>query len=74
MDALATAREGVREVMAKAGIDPTAVDVVVLTGGSSVIPVFQKMLAKECPSARLVETDAFSSVTSGLAIYAHGVT
>ena len=37
-----------------------------------VIPVFQKMLTNECPHARLVETDAFSSVTSGLAIYAHG--
>lgn len=64
------ARAGVREILALAGIAATQVDAVVTTGGSSVIPIFQKMLAYELPSARLVETDAFSSVTSGLAIYA----
>lgn len=73
MDALAEARQGVRTILQQAGIAAPAVDVLVLTGGSSAIPVFRKMLANECPSARLVETDAFSSVTSGLAIYAHGV-
>lgn len=70
-DALSAAREGVREILTMAGITAGEVEVVVLTGGSSVIPVFQKMLLYECPSARLLETDAFSSVTSGLAIHAY---
>lgn len=70
-DALSAARAGVRETIAMTGITAGAVEVVVLTGGSSVIPIFQKMLAYECPSARLLQTDAFSSVTSGLAIEAY---
>jgi hypothetical chaperone protein len=69
-DALSAARAGVREVINRAGITAQEVEVVVLTGGSSVIPIFQKMLQYECPSARLLETDSFSSVTSGLAIEA----
>jgi hypothetical chaperone protein len=71
---LAEARQGARAVVAQAGMTAADVDVVVTTGGSSVIPLFQKMLAYEFPSARLVQADTFNSVAGGLAICAYRAT
>lgn len=68
---LSNAREGVRKVLALAGIRAEAIDAVVTTGGSSVIPIFQKMLTKEFPVAQLVPLDTFGGVTNGLAIRAY---
>ncbi len=65
------ARLGVRAILATAELPATAVDAVVTTGGSSVIPLFQKMLATELPAARFVQLDTFGGVTSGLAMRAH---
>ena len=72
-DEVSYAREGVRKVLVSAGISATAIDAVVTTGGSSVIPIFQKMLTDEFPSATLVPLDTFSGVTNGLAIRAYEV-
>lgn len=71
---LAQARQGVREAIALAEIAREDVDVVVRTGGSSVIPIFQQMLAREFPTARQVAADTFGSVASGLALRAHAAT
>jgi hypothetical chaperone protein len=68
---LAHVRQGVREAVALAGLTKADVDVVVRTGGSSVIPIFQQMLAREFPAARHVAADTFGSVASGLALRAH---
>lgn len=68
---LSNAREGVRKVIALAGITAAEVNAVVTTGGSSVIPIFQKMLASEFPAARLIPLDTFGGVTNGLAIHAY---
>ncbi len=46
------------------------IDVVVKTGGSSNIPVFTEMLNTIFGAERVVELNAFSSVTAGLAIRA----
>ena len=67
---LSNAREGVRKVLAMAGLSADKIEAVVTTGGSSVIPVFQKMLTTEFPTARLVPLDTFSGVTNGLALHA----
>ncbi|CAN5403177.1 Hsp70 family protein [soil metagenome] len=67
---VALARQGVRAIMTQAGIAPGAVNAVVTTGGSSVIPLFQQMLVHEFPAARLVPLDTFSGVVGGLAIRA----
>lgn len=72
-DELSDARLGVRTILADAGLTAAMVDAVVTTGGSSVIPIFQKMLADEFPNARVVPLDTFSGVTSGLALRAHEV-
>jgi len=67
---IAQARQGVRAAITKAGISAQDVDAIVTTGGSSVIPIFQQMLAHEFPAARLVPLDTFSGVVNGLALWA----
>lgn len=69
-DEIVEIRTAVREIIRASGILPTQIDAVVTTGGSSTIPVFQGMLKREFPEARLVQSDAFGSVTGGLAIEA----
>jgi hypothetical chaperone protein len=69
-DALSQARQGVRKVLRLAGVPASAIDTVVTTGGSSVIPLFQQMLRYECPSSRLAPVETFTGVTSGLALHA----
>lgn len=58
------------EALAKAGLRATDVDVVLRTGGSSRIPLFQRLLAAKFGESRLREIDAFTSVAAGLAIAA----
>jgi hypothetical chaperone protein len=53
-----------------AGLRATDVDVVLRTGGSSRIPLFQRLLAAKFGESRLREIDAFTSVAAGLAIAA----
>jgi hypothetical chaperone protein len=60
----ATARDAVRQ----AGLAPSNIDTVFLTGGSSGIPKFKAALAAAVPAARVVEGDAFGSVATGLAL------
>jgi hypothetical chaperone protein len=72
-DELSNARLGVRTILGEAGLPAAAIDAVVTTGGSSVIPIFQKMLTDEFPTARLVPLDTFSGVTSGLAMRAYEI-
>lgn len=67
-DEYAEVRSGVRAALARANLVATAVDTVVTTGGSSMIPAFQTLLAREFPAARRVQSDTFGSVTGGLAL------
>ena len=69
-DEVADIRTAVREVVKAAEITPDDIDVVVTTGGSSAIPMFQSMLQREFPDAQFVQSDTFGSVTGGLALMA----
>lgn len=69
-DEVADIRSAVREVLKEAGQSNSDIDVVVTTGGSSAIPIFQSMLKREFPEADIVQSDTFGSVTGGLAIRA----
>ena len=69
-DEIADVRTAVRQVVAQASLTAEEIDVVVTTGGSSAIPAFQKMLRREFPDAKVILSDIFGSVTSGLAIRA----
>jgi hypothetical chaperone protein len=53
------------------GLEPEQIDVVVKTGGSSSIPAFNAMLANIFGEEKIVTSDVFSSVTSGLALRAY---
>jgi hypothetical chaperone protein len=64
-------RQSIREVITASGVQADQIDVVVATGGSSSIPLFQALLQREMPQARMVVSDPFGSTTGGLAIEAH---
>lgn len=68
------AREQIEKVLmntlAASGLEPQQIDAVVKTGGSSNIPVFTEMLGRIFGPERVKVSNAFSSVTAGLAIRA----
>ncbi len=53
-----------------AGLQADDIDVVLRTGGSSRIPLFEKMLRTKFGPLKIQDMDAFTSVASGLAIAA----
>ena len=55
-----------RRALDAAGLRPGDVDVVAVTGGSSQIPAFQRLLGALCPAAELRREAAFTSVVRGL--------
>jgi hypothetical chaperone protein len=58
------------ETVAESGLEPSQIDAVVKTGGSSNIPIFTKMLTRIFGAEKVNVSDLFSSVTAGLAIRA----
>lgn len=58
----------VDEALRLAQLAPAAIDAVIRTGGSSLIPLFQRLLAGKFGAEKLQAIDEFSSVTAGLAI------
>lgn len=58
------------ETVAASELEPAQIQAVVKTGGSSSIPLFTKMLARHFGEHKIKQSDAFSSVTAGLAIRA----
>ena len=62
---------GVVETLAKAGLKPADVDVVLRTGGTSAVPIFTGLLARIFGEEKLIEMDLFTSVVGGLAVIAH---
>ena len=57
----------VDETLRKSQIDPSSIDVVLRTGGSSLIPAVKQILDHKFPG-KVVEHDPFTSVALGLAI------
>jgi len=60
------------DTVAAAGMETGQIDAVVKTGGSASIPVFIRMLQDIFGREKVIESNTFSSVTSGLAIRAWG--
>lgn len=56
------------EVVAVAGLTADRIDTLILTGGSTRIPMILERLRRNFANARFVETDAFGSVGLGLAL------
>jgi len=64
----------VKSVLGKAALLPAEIDAVFLTGGSSYIPMIQKVFADRFPPAIIKQSDAFTSVAYGLGLYADALT
>jgi len=55
-------------LMSDAGVSPGNIDAVFLTGGSSFIPAIKKIFKKKIPSKKIIQSDAFTSVSFGLGL------
>ena len=55
-----------RRVLAAAGLEPGDVDVIAVTGGSSLVPAFRGLLRGVFPAAEMRHQAAFTSVVRGL--------
>jgi hypothetical chaperone protein len=58
----------VRQTIADAGIDASAITAVFLTGGSTAIPLAKREILSLVPQASVIEGDMFGSVGLGLAL------
>jgi molecular chaperone DnaK (HSP70) len=58
------------DTISTSGLEPGKIDAVVKTGGSSSIPLFSAMLGRIFGKQKVRDSDAFNSVTAGLAIKA----
>jgi hypothetical chaperone protein len=58
------------DTLAASGLEPGEIDAVVKTGGSSSIPLFTDMLARNFGAEKVKASSQFSSVVAGLAIKA----
>jgi hypothetical chaperone protein len=62
---------GIQQVMSEANVHPQDIDVVLRTGGSSLVPAFINLLTNIFGAEKLREMDALTSVVGGLGIIAH---
>lgn len=67
-DLLTDTRNCINIALSQAQLKPSAVDQVLLTGGSSKIPAFQKLLTNMFGPAKLSYSDPFTSVALGLSL------
>ena len=61
-------REAAAETLALAGLDPEAIEVVILVGGSSLMRLVAQEMRALCPTAAIRSAEAFTAVVDGLAI------
>ncbi|MCL4870400.1 MAG: Hsp70 family protein [Anaerolineae bacterium] len=61
------------EIVLASGLRPEQIDAVIRTGGSAQIPVFYELLGRKFGRDKVRTVDAFSSVTSGLGVFAHRI-
>lgn len=66
-DQLGQVEAALDDTLERAGLDRGAIDIVLCTGGSSLIPAVRRILEDHFPG-RVVEHDPFTSVAAGLAI------
>ena len=66
-DLLTQIEEVIQDMLNKARLEPEDVDLVIRTGGSSLIPAMKRILTDRFPG-KVVEHDPFTSVATGLAI------
>lgn len=60
----------IRNVLKQAGVTPTTLGTVFMTGGSSDLPVLRRLVAEVLPGVRIATGDMLGSVGTGLALEA----
>ena len=60
----------INRALVTAGLEADDIDVVLRTGGSSRVPLFEKILRNKFGPLKIQDMDAFTSVASGLAVAA----
>jgi hypothetical chaperone protein len=68
---LRAAEQGIQDVMNDAGVSADDIEVVVRTGGSSLVPAFVQLLTRLFGEDKLREIDPLTSVAGGLGVIAH---
>ncbi len=71
VDEMAKVQLAINKILENCEVTAVQIDAVVTTGGSSLIPIFNTILQKRFPNAKLIRSDTFGSVAAGLAMYAH---
>jgi hypothetical chaperone protein len=69
-DNLGIMLETMEEAERAAGLKPSDMDLVLTTGGTSLIPAIQNMLKERYGAERIKQRDTFTSVATGLSIVA----
>ncbi len=64
-------KEGLDAVLEEAGVTADQIDVVLRTGGSSLVPAFVKLLEDQFGAGKIQDMDPLESVVGGLSIIAH---
>lgn len=64
-------KEGLQAVLDEAGVNADSINVVLRTGGSSLVPAFVKLLEDQFGAAKIQDMDPLESVVGGLSIIAH---
>jgi hypothetical chaperone protein len=64
-------KDGLQQVLDEAGVNGQQVDVVLRTGGSSLVPAFVNLLEDQFGADKVQEMDPMVSVVGGLSIIAH---
>jgi hypothetical chaperone protein len=72
-DSIGRLETTIRETLRRAGVGPEAVDSLILTGGSTLVPAVSGRLQALFPDAEVVRTDVLGSVGLGLAMEARRV-
>jgi hypothetical chaperone protein len=67
---LARIVEAARETVVRAGLQPSLIDALYFTGGSTGLRLLAQQISAAFPQARAVRGDRFASVATGLALYA----
>ncbi len=65
---VAEIRQVVLRTLEKAKLEPSQIDIVVRTGGSSLIPVFENMLVDIFGKEKITQFETFTSISAGLAL------
>lgn len=63
-------QECINESLTQAGLKPDNINKVILTGGSSQVPIFIKLISEIFGPDKIITSDHFTSVASGLALRA----